>query len=65
MTLKNTPFDPTEYVTAMEYEYAGMINALNLLHQEAEAAHLELVSLHLKIAIAELKEFRVSGFNNH
>lgn len=40
----------------MEYEYAGMINALSYLCQEAEAATLELVSLHLTIAIEELKE---------
>lgn len=47
------------YVTAVEYEYSGMINALTYLCQEARAAHLDLVTLHLKIAIAELKEYRL------
>ena len=45
-----------EYVSAMEYEYAGMINTLNYLCQEADTEILEYVALHLNIAIAELKE---------
>lgn len=47
---------PEEYVSAMEYEYAGMINTLNYLCQEADTATLEYVALHLNIAITELKE---------
>lgn len=65
MCLKNTlptvdtePLLTTEqYVSAMEYEYAGMINALNYLCQEADAETLEYVALHLNIAIEELKEY--------
>ena len=54
------PFLTTEqYVSAIEYEYAGMINALNYLCQEADAATLEYVSLHLNIAIEELKEYHL------
>lgn len=50
-----------KYVAAMDYEYADMINVLNYLCREAESAKLELVSLHLNIAIAELKEYRQPG----
>lgn len=56
MSLKKVNFAPAEYVTTMEYEYAGMINALSYLCHEATAAKLELVSLHLSIAIDELKD---------
>lgn len=45
-----------QYVSEIEYEYAGMINALNYLSQEADAATLEYVTLHLNIAIDGLKE---------
>jgi len=48
-----------KYVDAMDYEYADMINVLNYLCREAEAAKLDLVSLHLNIAIAELKEYHL------
>ena len=68
MTIKNTiptantePFLTTaQYVSAMEYEYAGMINALNYLCKEADGATLEYVSLHLNIAIEELKEYQLA-----
>lgn len=59
MTEENIDLTPKQYVAAMEYEYAGMINALNYLRKEAEAAKLELVSLHLNIAIADLREYRL------
>ena len=48
-----------DYVADMEYEYAGMINALRYLSHEARDARLELVSLHLNIAIEELQEYRL------
>jgi len=58
MGLKNTDFIQRKYVADIEYEYAGMINALNCICQEAENAKLEFVCLHLNIAIAELKEYQ-------
>lgn len=58
MNLKKKEFTPEQYVTEMEYEYAGLINTLSYLSQEAKTAKLELVSLHLNIAIDELKEYR-------
>lgn len=65
MNLEDTPsrvdtemlLTTAQYVSAMEYEYAGMINALNYLCREADAATLDYVSLHLNIAIEELKEY--------
>ncbi|MBL4801816.1 MAG: hypothetical protein JKY45_07960 [Emcibacter sp.] len=57
MNLKNVDFTPEQYVAAMEYEYDGMINTLSYLCQEATTAKLEVVRLHLNIAIDELKEF--------
>ncbi len=56
MNLKVKDLAEEEYVSAMEYEYAGMINALNYLYHEADSKTLEYVALHLNIAIAELKE---------
>jgi len=61
MKLKKMNLPQGQYVTAMEYEYAGMINTLYYLSQEAEAAKLELVSLHLNIAIDELKDYPESA----
>ncbi|NOZ42639.1 MAG: hypothetical protein GXP02_05670 [Alphaproteobacteria bacterium] len=57
MGLKKGCFTPEQYVAAMEYEYAGMINALCYLCQEADNAKLDFVGLHLHIAIEELKEY--------
>lgn len=55
---KNKNLTSEEYDEAMAYEYAGLINALGYLCQEATQAKLELVCLHLNIAIDELKEHR-------
>lgn len=57
MSLKKSDFTTKQYVADMDYEYSGIINALNYLCQEAESAKLALVSLHLSIAIAELREY--------
>jgi len=59
MPVDSNLFDPNVYTTTMEYEYSGLINALCYLHQEIEKEGLEAASLHLKIAIAELKEHRL------
>lgn len=58
MSQETTDFIPEQYYTEMEYEYAGMINTLSYLCKEAMSAKLELVSLHLTIAIEDLKEYR-------
>ncbi|MCF6196749.1 MAG: hypothetical protein L3J50_08605 [Emcibacter sp.] len=55
---KNKSLTSDDYDEAMAYEYAGLINALGYLCQEATQAKLELVCLHLNIAIDELKEYR-------
>ncbi len=57
MNSKKNDFISRKYEADTKYEYAGMINALNYLCQEAEKANLDLVCLHLNIAIAELKEY--------
>jgi len=57
MSSCDTHLMPREYAADIEYEYAGMINTLNYICQEAENANLELVCLHINIAIAELKEY--------
>lgn len=59
MSVESNLFDPNTYTTTMEYEYSGLINALCYIHQEVESAKLHVAALHLKIAIAELKEFRL------
>ncbi len=56
MSSENAGFIPQKYAADIEYEYAGMINTLIYLSQEAKEAHLDLVCLHLNIAIAELRE---------
>jgi len=61
MTEKTPDFILEQYVAEMEYQYAGMINALSYLCEEAESAKLELVSLHLAIAIEDLKEYPHTG----
>ncbi|PHZ85004.1 hypothetical protein [Paremcibacter congregatus] len=43
------------YVTDVKFEYAAMINTLYYLCEEADSIGLPDVSLHLKIAIDELK----------
>jgi len=58
---KNKSLTSDDYDAAMAYEYAGLINALGYLCQEATQAKLELVCLHLNIAIDELKEYRRPG----
>ena len=60
MDLKEETLTAEQYVSEMEYEYAGMINALNYLCKEADAATLEYVALHLNIAIDELKQHHPS-----
>ncbi len=60
MNFKKDVLTTEQYVSAMEYEYAGMINTLNYLCKEADAATLEYVALHLNIAIDELKEHQTS-----
>lgn len=60
MDLKKNTLTTEQYVSAMEYEYAGMINVLNYLCQEADSATLKYVALHLNIAIDELKEHQLS-----
>ncbi|MBL4893604.1 MAG: hypothetical protein JKY59_01835 [Emcibacter sp.] len=57
MNLKKINYTPEQYVAAMEYEYDGMINTLSYLCREAKSAKLDLVRLHLNIAIDELKEY--------
>ncbi len=57
MSTDSASFVPQQYAADIAYEYAGMINTLIYLSQEARNANLELVSLHLDIAIAELKEY--------
>ncbi|MCK5425235.1 MAG: hypothetical protein KAI89_07670 [Emcibacter sp.] len=56
MVVLNSTITSEHYVSEIEYEYAGMINALNYLCQEADAATLEYVAMHLNIAIDELKD---------
>lgn len=58
MAILNKTITSEHYVSEIEYEYAGMINTLNYLCQEADAATLKYVALHLNIAIDELKELR-------
>lgn len=58
---KNNSLTSDEYDRAMQYEYAGLINALGYLCQEATQAKLEFVCLHLNIAIDELKEYHRPG----
>lgn len=66
MTQEIADFIPAQYVANMEYEYAGMINTLKYLSKEAENANLDLVSLHLNIAIEDLKEHRLpNGASGH
>lgn len=40
-----------------QHQFSGTISALQYICQEAEKENLELVCLHLNIAIAELKEY--------
>ncbi len=61
MDIEENNITTEEYVSAMEYEYAGMINTLNYLCKEADAATLDFVRLHLNIAIDELKEHQVEA----
>ncbi len=51
-------FNANQYTADIQYEYEGIINALRYICQETESARLDLVCLHLNIAIEELKEYQ-------
>ncbi|PCI46834.1 MAG: hypothetical protein COB49_07890 [Alphaproteobacteria bacterium] len=61
MNMQEKTLTTKQYVSEMEYEYAGMINALNYLCKEADAETLDYVAMHINIAIEELKEHHLTA----
>jgi len=57
MPRQKEPFDQKAYNAAMKKEHDGLINCLNYILKEVEDAEMALVSLHLKLAIEEIRDF--------
>lgn len=45
------------YEMTSQSNYTGMMNCLQYVLKDANEAHLDMVALHLKLAIQELKEY--------